>query len=79
MAYCTGPSQLYIANTMIPVVKVLICITYVISKPIQLALDAILGVHHEVGYARKDLRTLIQIHEQKKGPKTDDDQGPKEG
>jgi len=61
-AYCTGPNQLQIATFMIPVVKLLICITYPITWPISYALDQILGHQGEIRYDKKNLKTLIEIH-----------------
>ena len=46
MAVCTGPKQIIIANKMAPFVNLLMISTGIISYPIALLLDCILGEDH---------------------------------
>ena len=49
---------------MAPVIRGLISLLWIICYPISLALDYFLGTHSDhVRFAKKDLKTLIQLHE----------------
>jgi metal transporter CNNM len=76
-AIFTGPNQLNIANSLVPLVKVVLFIFYPIAGPIAKLLDWILhepeisdngeldGAHHAAGsavYSRGELAAMIRIH-----------------
>lgn len=72
-AYCTGPSQIKIARTMAPVVKILELIFWVICKPISMVLDRILGTHHKTRFVKADLKAIIELHQIEKKPGSGND------
>lgn len=47
---------------MIPYVKVLQAILYIICYPLSLLLDFVLGVHLHQRYKIKDVRGLLNLH-----------------
>jgi metal transporter CNNM len=63
-AFTTGPHQLTIAIKLIPYVKVLQSVLYIICYPLSLFLDWILGIHEQTRYPIRDLRALLQLHAQ---------------
>lgn len=62
-AYCTGPSQIFIATAMLPIVKTLMFFCWPICFPISKALDKVLGLHGKKRYYKKDLKALIELHQ----------------
>ena len=62
-AYCTGPSQLKITEACVPIMQFLYCTMYPIIWPIAKILDKVLGEHGTIIYPKKDLKTLIEIHQ----------------
>jgi hypothetical protein len=55
-----------IANKMAPLVNLLMISTGIISYPIALLLDCILGEDHKLKrFSGADLKTLIDLHSQK--------------
>ncbi|CAD8060225.1 unnamed protein product [Paramecium primaurelia] len=66
-AFTTGPDQLVIGMKMIPYVKILQAILYIICYPLSLLLDYILGVHLHQRYKIKDIRGLLNLHAQDSG------------
>jgi len=61
-AVFTGPLQLIIASTFVPVVKVLQCFLYVIAKPIAVLLDRHLPHDTEDLYTRAEIRAVLGLH-----------------
>lgn len=63
-AICTGPNQIKIASKMVPVVKVVICIYFLIAWPIAKCLDYCFGKKHHKSDNLKleNLKTLIELH-----------------
>lgn len=62
-ALCTGPSQMKIAIMMIPIVKLLIKLFYVIAYPLSVYLDWQFGAHQDKKrFSRCDLKALIKLH-----------------
>ena len=65
-AICIGSRQLTIAAATAPLTQKIITITYPVTYPISLALDYFLGKHSDsFRFKSKDLKTLIQLHENK--------------
>lgn len=64
-AFCLGENQLKIAAFAVPLVKLLICIFWIICYPISKILDCLLG-HHEnkVRFGKKDLKALVKLHQE---------------
>lgn len=62
-AYCTGPSQLAIAELLSPVVRFLMFILSIITIPIAKLLDYLLGTNHSNRFKKEELKTLIELHE----------------
>ena len=63
-ALCLGENQLKIAAFAAPLVKLLICIFWIICYPISKILDCLLGQHDEkVRFGKKDLKALVQLHQ----------------
>ncbi|GLE00790.1 hypothetical protein PINS_up009578 [Pythium insidiosum] len=61
-AVFTGPSQLRIAATLTPIVKVLMGLVSPIAYPIAKLLDWFLGADHDVvKYKRKELKALVAL------------------
>ena len=61
-AVCTGPNQIKIAATVAPFTKGLMYISFLISYPISLLLDLILGKHSKSRFLNTDLKALIELH-----------------
>jgi metal transporter CNNM len=61
-ALCTGPNQLQIAYFLAPLTKLLMYVTFVISYPIALILDYLLGKHSKSRFVNTDLKGLIELH-----------------
>ena len=61
-AVCTGPSQLFIAEKMAPIVKFLMFSLGIICYPISKILDIILGEHDITRYKNDQLKQLVQLH-----------------
>jgi len=61
-ALCTGPNQLQIAYFLAPLTKLLMYTTFVISYPIALLLDYLLGKHSKSRFVNTDLKGLIELH-----------------
>jgi len=62
-AYCTGPSQLAIAEMLSPVVRLLMFLLSLITIPIAKLLDYLLGSNHSNRFKKEELKTLIELHE----------------
>lgn len=66
MAVCTGSNQIMIANKLAPLVNMLMIGTGIISYPLSLMLDCILGEDHQLKwFSGSDLKTLIDLHSKK--------------
>jgi len=61
-AFCTGPHQLSIAYRSAPIMNVLICVTYPISRPLASILDHLFGSEEEKVLDRSSLKTLVALH-----------------
>jgi metal transporter CNNM len=61
-AVCTGPSQLKIAETVAPMVKLLMISLAIVCYPISKILDYLLGEHDITRYKNDQLKTLVQMH-----------------
>lgn len=64
-AYCTGPAQLSIATAMAPLIRVLMFLMSVVTIPIAMFLDWLLGTNHSNRWKKEDLKTMIELHEVK--------------
>ena len=60
----TGPLQLRIAASLVPLVKLLMIITLPISWPLAKLLDRVLGHHGTMtGFKRSEFKALVRLHE----------------
>ena len=60
----TGPLQLRIAASLVPLVKLLMIITLPISWPLAKLLDHVLGHHGTMtGFKRSEFKALVRLHE----------------
>lgn len=63
-AICTGPNQIPIASYLAPFMTFLLNTIGVACMPLSWVLDKVLGEHAgTTRYVRKDLSTLVQLHE----------------
>ena len=61
-AICTGPDQLKIAEKMIPMTRFIMTVTYPITYPAALLLDACLGKHLVTRFDNSNLKQIIKLH-----------------
>lgn len=66
-AICTGPRQLQVATAMLPLVNLVMLVSFPIAYPIALTLDWILGTHSVTRYSNNDLKTLVKLHTEIEG------------
>eukprot|EP01017_Pseudomicrothorax_dubius_P024987 TRINITY_DN2662_c0_g1_i2.p1 TRINITY_DN2662_c0_g1~~TRINITY_DN2662_c0_g1_i2.p1 ORF type:complete len:488 (+),score=139.31 TRINITY_DN2662_c0_g1_i2:137-1600(+) len=62
-AICTGPQQIKIAYVCAPLIRGLMWLFYPICYWIGKALDWAVGEHEKTRYVKKDLKTLIELHQ----------------
>lgn len=48
---------------MAPIVKILNCVFFIVSRPLGKFLDYLIGTHQKTRFPRKDLKALIELHE----------------
>ena len=61
-AICTGPSQLYIAKTVAPLVKFLMLSLGIVTYPLSKILDCLLGEHDITRFKNDQLKQLVNMH-----------------
>ena len=62
-AICAGPNKLKIAEKMSCVIKSLMCIFSCAAYPMGAFLDWLLGRHGMKKFIRKDLKSLVELHQ----------------
>jgi len=63
MALCTGPNQMKLVICLYPLIYFLMIITYIISYPIALLMDKIIGKQEKVRFNNDELKELIKLHD----------------
>ena len=63
MAICTGPNQMKLVICFYPLIYFLMIITYIISYPIALLMDKIIGKHEKTRFNNDELKELIKLHD----------------
>lgn len=61
-AVFTGPAQLTVSASFIPVVKILLTTMYCIAKPIARMLDEALVHNREERFSRPEVRSVLRLH-----------------
>lgn len=61
-ALCTGPRQMQIASALAPFTKFLMYLTYIVSYPIAMFMDCVIGVQGPTRFTSSELKTLIEKH-----------------
>jgi metal transporter CNNM len=63
MALCTGPNQMKLIKCFYPLIYFLMIITYIISYPIALLMDKIIGKQEKIRFNNDELKELIKLHD----------------
>mmetsp|Transcript_25522 Transcript_25522/g.44494 ORF Transcript_25522/g.44494 Transcript_25522/m.44494 type:complete len:431 (-) Transcript_25522:9513-10805(-) len=61
-AICTGPNQLQVATSMLPLVNLVMVLSFPIAYPIAKCLDWFLGHHSITRFSNSDLKALVKLH-----------------
>jgi len=61
-AIFTGPNQIEIAATLVPLVNFCMFVLYPIAAPIAWMLDQLLGEEHDDRFNKAELRALVKLH-----------------